>query len=115
MASQRSARPEEPPRRGPRSLAVSIQSDHTAGMDATKRLSDLAESWIADDPDKVTQAELRSLLAAAVSGVSADSRLELESRFRGRLGFGTAGLRGVLAAGPMRMNRAVVAKTTWAV
>ena len=33
-------------------------------------------------------------------------------RFGGRLEFGTAGLRGAVAAGPNRMNRAVVRGTT---
>ena len=40
---------------------------------------------------------------------------ELRDRFADRLHFGTAGLRGVLAAGPNRMNRAVVRAATAAV
>jgi phosphomannomutase len=40
---------------------------------------------------------------------------ELRDRFGGRLEFGTAGLRGVVAAGPNRMNRAVVRAATAAV
>ena len=40
---------------------------------------------------------------------------ELRDRFAGRLEFGTAGLRGVVAAGPNRMNRAVVRAATAAV
>ena len=40
---------------------------------------------------------------------------ELRDRFADRLHFGTAGLRGVVAAGPNRMNRAVVRATTAAV
>ena len=47
---------------------------------------------------------------------SAGSALaELRDRFAGRLEFGTAGLRGVVAAGPNRMNRAVVRAATAAV
>jgi phosphomannomutase len=66
------------------------------------------EAWIADDPDAGDQAELRSLLDQGDAG-------ELEDRFAGRLTFGTAGLRGVVAAGPNRMNRAVVRGATAAV
>jgi phosphomannomutase len=69
---------------------------------------EIVEAWIADDPDPVDRAELRSLLD---SGSSA----ELQDRFAGRLTFGTAGLRGVVAAGPNRMNRAVVRGATAAV
>lgn len=63
------------------------------------------ESWLARDPDPDTREELRVLLAA-------DDVDELESRFSERLSFGTAGLRGVLGAGPARMNRLVVQETT---
>src|SRR5215469_10266159 len=66
------------------------------------------EAWIADDPDERDRAELRSLLAAGASA-------ELADRFAGRLTFGTAGLRGAVAAGPNRMNRAVVRAATAAV
>jgi phosphomannomutase len=58
------------------------------------------------------KAELETLLGAAETSESA--RLELEDRFSGPLSFGTAGLRGVMAAGPRRMNRPVVRRTTMA-
>jgi phosphomannomutase len=86
------------------------------------------EGWIADDPDLGDRAELKGLLASASGSASgsafggafggaADSGAlaELRDRFAGRLEFGTAGLRGVVAAGPNRMNRAVVRATTAAV
>jgi phosphomannomutase len=95
------------------------------------------ESWIADDPDAGDRAELQALLdqayagsgvaAGAGSGVAAGAgsgvvagadehaKAELRDRFAGRLEFGTAGLRGVVAAGPNRMNRAVVRAATAAV
>jgi phosphomannomutase len=68
----------------------------------------VVEAWIADDPDAGDRAELRALL-------DRDAEAELRDRFAGRLRFGTAGLRGVVAAGPNRMNRAVVRAATAAV
>jgi phosphomannomutase len=66
------------------------------------------EAWIEDDPDERDRAELRGLLDSGAEG-------ELADRFAGRLTFGTAGLRGAVAAGPNRMNRAVVRAATAAV
>ncbi len=78
------------------------------------------EAWIADDPDAGDRAELRALLDRAFPGAEADaadagSIGELRDRFADRLHFGTAGLRGAVAAGPNRMNRAVVRAATAAV
>ncbi|WP_327266908.1 phospho-sugar mutase [Streptomyces sp. NBC_01232] len=56
---------------------------------------------MAEDPDPETAAELAALIE---SGDTA----ELADRFSGTLQFGTAGLRGEIGAGPMRMNRGVV-------
>jgi phosphomannomutase len=67
-----------------------------------------AQRWIADDPDPVTRAELFALLAHPDPAAT-----DLADRFAAALEFGTAGLRGVLGAGPNRMNRAVVARATW--
>lgn len=66
--------------------------------------TDLAKSWLHQDPDPKTRAELQGLIA------SVDLR-GLEARFGARLEFGTAGLRGELGAGPNRMNQVVVAQT----
>ncbi|WP_155053895.1 phospho-sugar mutase [Streptomyces blattellae] len=60
-----------------------------------------AQAWLAEDPDAETRDELSKLIDAA-------DVTELTERFAGTLQFGTAGLRGELGAGPMRMNRSVV-------
>lgn len=60
-----------------------------------------AKAWLAEDPDADTRAELAAL-------IEANATKELEARFAGTLQFGTAGLRGELGAGPLRMNRSVV-------
>ncbi|MGH3312067.1 MAG: phospho-sugar mutase, partial [Streptomyces sp.] len=79
-----------------------MQEDPTDGP--TEELAVLtarARDWQAEDPDPETREELAKLIEAADHG-------ELAARFRGTLQFGTAGLRGELGAGPMRMNRSVV-------
>lgn len=68
-----------------------------------------AQAWLAQDPDPETRAELLELVTA-VEGGSAEAEAELADRFDTRLAFGTAGLRGELAAGPNRMNRVLVAQ-----
>ncbi|MDR1807548.1 MAG: phospho-sugar mutase [Propionibacteriaceae bacterium] len=65
-----------------------------------------AARWIDGDPDPATRAELAALVVAAADDPAA--RADLADRFAGSLQFGTAGLRGAMAAGPNRMNRAVV-------
>ncbi|HMG56652.1 MAG TPA: phospho-sugar mutase [Kofleriaceae bacterium] len=72
---------------------------------------ELAEAWLAEDSDPDTIAELRALVAACDAGDAA-ARKELAERFTGALEFGTAGLRGILGAGPQRMNRVLVRKVT---
>lgn len=66
-----------------------------------------ARAWAAGDPDPVTRAELEAAIAAAEDGDEAAAS-EIADAFRGRLQFGTAGLRGAIGAGPNRMNRVVV-------
>jgi phosphomannomutase len=70
-----------------------------------------AEAWLAEDPDPITAAELRALIDAHDRGDTAAQR-DLAERFTGSLEFGTAGLRGILGAGPQRMNRVLVRKVT---
>jgi phosphomannomutase len=62
-----------------------------------------ARSWIEQDPDAETVAELEKL-------ISESDEAGLADRFGQRIGFGTAGLRGLLGAGPNRMNRVLVAQ-----
>src|SRR5450432_3119706 len=66
-----------------------------------------ARAWAENDPDASTRAEIDSLCSAPDT-----TKTDLADRFAGALEFGTAGLRGVIGAGPNRMNRAVVLRTT---
>ncbi|ADO74135.1 phospho-sugar mutase [Stigmatella aurantiaca] len=68
-------------------------------------LREQAEAWRKADPDPSTAEELGRVLAE-------NNAADLADRFAGNLEFGTAGLRGVLGAGPNRMNRAVVRRTS---
>ncbi|MFP3900203.1 MAG: phospho-sugar mutase [Acidimicrobiia bacterium] len=72
-----------------------------------------ARAWRDEDPDPVTRAEVDRLLGEAGSGQAGPPDLAgLRERFGARLTFGTAGLRAPMGAGPNRMNRAVVIRTT---
>ncbi|WP_406303303.1 phospho-sugar mutase [Streptomyces sp. NBC_00885] len=76
--------------------------NHTRGGPTVQQdLIARASAWLAEDPDSETRDELAKL-------IEAKDVAELAARFGGTLEFGTAGLRGELGAGPMRMNRAVV-------
>lgn len=68
-------------------------------------LFDEALRFAADDPDPATAAELRALVAAG-------ARAQLRTHLQPALAFGTAGLRGLLGAGPACMNRSTVARAT---
>jgi phosphomannomutase len=70
-----------------------------------------ARQWIDQDPDPVTVEELTSLIQRVEADTDRQGTSDLEDRFAGRLAFGTAGLRGVVGAGPIRMNRVVVQQT----
>ena len=66
----------------------------------SKEILDRAKSWLAAEPDADVQLELALLIDGPADALAA--------RFDGRLQFGTAGLRGEMGAGPLRMNRLVV-------
>lgn len=72
-------------------------------------LLNTAKQWLAQDPDAETRAELGALIEAADGG-DQSALAQLQQRFEGRLQFGTAGLRGPQQAGPMGMNRVLVAQ-----
>ncbi len=60
--------------------------------------------WLSADPDPKTREELQYL-------IDHQQFKELEDRFRCRLEFGTAGLRGKVGCGSNRMNRLVIQQT----
>lgn len=68
---------------------------------APEGLREQLSQWIADDPDPETRAELSEILAEGV-----DARLGACAA--PPLGFGTAGLRALVGAGPARFNEATV-------
>ncbi|MDQ6752253.1 MAG: phospho-sugar mutase [Actinomycetota bacterium] len=75
-----------------------------------RQLLDAARRWADRDPDPVTTAALRGLMALSRGDgpASLQAKLELADSFAGTLQFGTAGLRAALGPGPNRMNRVVV-------
>ena len=64
-----------------------------------------SQNWLARDPDARSRAELQAL-------IDSGNQEELSRRFSTRLEFGTAGLRGVVGAGPAMMNRLVIRETS---
>ncbi len=62
--------------------------------------SETAQRWLEAEPDDDIRAELQALID--------EGGEVLDSRFAGRLQFGTAGLRAAVGAGPLCMNRLVV-------
>ena len=93
-------------------LLLNLQALHMHACD-NRRIMDVAEllhrarAWADNDPDPDARAEIDELLSAVDP-----TKTDLADRFAGTLEFGTAGLRGVIGAGPNRMNRAVVLRTT---
>ena len=68
-----------------------------------------AEQWVSWDPCEETRQQVQAALAAAAASGDASA---LEHMFRGRLEFGTAGLRGPMGPGPSCMNDLTVIQTS---
>ncbi|MSP73167.1 MAG: phospho-sugar mutase [Myxococcales bacterium] len=64
-----------------------------------------AAAWADDDPDATTREQV-------LGWVETRDEVALRAAFDGRLEFGTAGLRGPLAPGPLGLNRAFVRRVT---
>src|SRR5690606_39855224 len=75
---------------------------------AAERLNQ-ARAWLRQDRDAETRDELAGIITRAANGEAA-AIADLDDRFGSRLAFGTAGLRGAIAAGSNRMNRVLVAQ-----
>ncbi|BDZ40906.1 hypothetical protein GCM10025865_02050 [Paraoerskovia sediminicola] len=92
---------------------VPFRPGYWPGSDVDELL-ERAEAWSAADPDPDDQNALLALVARVRDteprrrDIRRAALDELRDRFSGTLAFGTAGLRGRMAAGPNRMNRAVV-------
>ena len=80
-----------------------------AAMSLHPPYREAAEQWLDEDPDPQTREQLKQLIAKYDAG-DQPARDELREMFHGSLEFGTAGLRGELGAGPMRMNRVLVSQ-----
>ena len=65
----------------------------------------IAHKWAAEPFDPDTRAEVQKL-------IDNNEQTEIINRFADKLHFGTAGLRGIMAAGPARMNRYTIAKAS---
>lgn len=74
----------------------------------TASLIETARAWIGQDPDAQTRAEVQDLIGREQWG-------ELAERFAAPMEFGTAGLRGLVGAGPGRMNVATITQAADAV
>lgn len=68
-------------------------------------ISGAIDQWLDNDPDQSRRQELEALRAA-------NEWAALAELFAGRLQFGTAGIRGIVGVGPMRMNRLVIQQTS---
>ncbi len=90
------------------------QAEAGPAASGSDRILAQARDWAAHDPDPSTRAEILALVAQAEGEdtEAASTLADLESRFSGPLTFGTAGLRGAVAAGESRMNTAVVIRAT---
>src|SRR5690606_7237614 len=71
-----------------------------------------ARALLAEDPAPATRQELSALLERA-GATDAAAPEGLEARSSATLAFGTAGLRGAMRAGTLRVNRVVAINAAW--
>ena len=70
-----------------------------------KQIMAVAQTWLTDEFDAETQAQVRRMMEA-------EDKTELIDSFYRTLEFGTGGLRGIMGPGTNRMNKYVVAQAT---
>lgn len=80
----------------------------------TKEVLSTVNTYLNEEPDDDKRAECKQLLGKAQAN-DKDALADLQSRFGGRLSFGTAGIRAKMEAGIARLNRVTVAKAAFAI
>ena len=70
-----------------------------------KQIMAVAQTWLTDEFDAETQAQVRRMMEA-------EDKTELIDSFYRTLEFGTGGLRGIMGPGTNRMNKYIVAQAT---
>ncbi len=88
-----------------------MSSPEKSRNDSSAETLERAKEWIKYDPNPATRDLTRSLLASSSSSSSMESLVKFFGK-TGRIGFGTAGLRGPMIPGPYGLNDLVVIQAT---